>query len=77
MKSLKQLENIILDPDAVYNAALVEALAALKLDVEELEDALLTALPFVEDRENDPVFKRGYVKKTEAKIRAALEKSDA
>jgi hypothetical protein len=43
----------------------------------ELEDALLSALPFVEDAENDPAFKPGVIKRHLTKIRAVLKQSGA
>lgn len=42
-----------------------------------LEDALLAALPFVEDALGDKAFKAGTVKATVARIRAALAEADA
>jgi len=42
----------------------------------ELLDALYTALPFIEDAEESPEYKPGYVKKVTATIRAALAKAD-
>ena len=45
--------------------------------LEQLVDALATALPFVEDAENDPAFKRGYVKRTAEHIRELVLKGEA
>lgn len=44
-------------------------------DRDTLEDLLLQALPFVEEAENDPAYKKGYVKEICAKIRAQIEES--
>lgn len=43
---------------------------------ESLLDALCTALPFVEDAENDPCFKAGHVKKTVRDLRHVIESTD-
>ena len=40
----------------------------------ELLDLLCEALPFVEDAEDDPGFKPGFVKKKVARIRALIER---
>lgn len=42
-------------------------------DRDNLEALLLEALPFVEEAEDDPAYKKGYVKEICAKIRAQIE----
>lgn len=44
----------------------------LQATIEKLNDALHEALPFVEDQADSQEFKRGYVEKIIAKIRAAI-----
>ena len=52
--------------------------AARKLDTHgALVDALMLALPFVEDAEDDPCYKPGAVKKAIAQIRATLTQAGA
>lgn len=41
-----------------------------------LLDALCTALPFVEDAEDDPCFKAGHVKKTVRHLRHVIESTE-
>lgn len=41
--------------------------------IEDLIDAILEALPFVEDAMADPAYKKGAVKKSVNKIRKAIE----
>jgi len=41
----------------------------------ELLEALLVALPFVEDQEHDPYYKTGAVAKAVKQIRAAIDKA--
>jgi hypothetical protein len=41
----------------------------------DLLEALLTALPFVEDHEDSDTYKRGAVARAVAQIRAAIEKA--
>lgn len=53
--------------------AIIHELLAERLT---LLDALCTALPFVEDAEEDPCFKPGHVKKTVRNIRLAIESAD-
>lgn len=50
-----------------------ELVAAVLRDRDNLEDLLLQALPFVEEAEDDPAYKKGYVKEICAKIRAQIE----
>lgn len=42
----------------------------------ELLDAVLVALPYVEDALDSPVFKKGVVKKAVAQLRAAIKKAE-
>lgn len=61
-------------PTSVEHAqAIIHELLAQRLT---LLDALCTALPFVEDAEDDPCFKPGHVKKTVRDIRLAIESVD-
>lgn len=53
----------------------IELVEAHIRDRDKLEDLLLQALPFVEEAENDPAYKKGYVKEICAKIRAQIEES--
>jgi hypothetical protein len=46
--------------------------AALIERIEVLENALYSALPFVEDHEDSPIYKAGAVAEAVARIRAAL-----
>ncbi len=54
-------------------AQLQRTLDELRAQRKTLLDALCTALPFVEDAEDDPCFKPGHVKKTVRDIRQAIE----
>lgn len=54
-----------------------EANARLIAAAPDLLQALLDALPFVEDAESDPCFKKGFVKKRVKAIRAAIAKAGA
>lgn len=42
----------------------------------ELLDAVLVALPYVEDALDSPIFKKGIVKKAVAQLRAAIKKAE-
>ncbi len=66
-------------PDAIGGQHLSELTANARLiaAAPELLHELYTALPFVEDAENDPAYKTGEVRKAIASIRAALAKADA
>lgn len=50
--------------------------AALGAAAPELLDAVLVALPYVEDALDSPIFKKGIVKKAVAQLRAAIEKAE-
>ena len=54
--------------EAVANARLIAA-------APDLLEALLTALPYVEDHEESNVYKRGAVARAVAQIRAAIEQA--
>lgn len=58
----------VADDEALANANLIAA-------APDLFDALLTALPYVEDALDDPVFRPGAVRRDEKKIRTALSKA--
>ncbi|MEL4069573.1 hypothetical protein WKW50_05435 [Ochrobactrum sp. GPK 3] len=49
--------------------------AALGAAAPDLLDAVLVALPYVEDALDSPIFKKGVVKKAVAQLRAALSKA--
>lgn len=49
--------------------------AALGAAAPELLDAVLVALPYVEDALDSPIFKKGVVKKAVAQLRTAIEKA--
>ncbi|MBO1023286.1 hypothetical protein IPU75_00995 [Ochrobactrum sp. SD129] len=50
--------------------------ATLGAAAPELLDAVLVALPYVEDALDSPIFKKGVVKKAVAQLRAAIEKAE-
>lgn len=54
-----------------------EEILGLIVTAAELLDALLTALPYVEDALHDPMFKKGVVRKHVREIRALVERIDA
>lgn len=58
-------------------AELMRLVAALGEQRDGLIDALVRALPFVEDAEKSEIFKPGYVSDAIAKIRAALTAAGA
>lgn len=41
--------------------------------IEQLKDAIITALPYVESEEENPAYKKGAVRKVVAKMNAAIE----
>lgn len=61
------------EQDAEISEAIVRAFDARPSpSIEAMLDALLTALPFVEDAENNPSFKKGWVKEQAKHIRAVI-----
>jgi hypothetical protein len=75
-------KNQIVDPDADClelhpRFAKVESERdALRQQREELLNLLATALPYVEDAEESPLFRAGVVKKVAAEIRSAIAKAE-
>lgn len=61
-------------PSSLEQAGII--IGRLLAQRESLLDALGTALPFVEDAEDDPCFKAGHVKKTVRHIRHVIESTD-
>ena len=64
------------DGETVCNPSpMGEANARLIAAAPDLLEALLTALPYVEDHEESNVYKRGAVARAVAQIRAAIEQA--
>ena len=51
-------------------------LTALRQQRDDLLNLLATALPYVEDAEESPLFRAGVVKKVAAEIRSAIAKAE-